>query len=66
MDIEKEIRRHMLAVEQLNSIKEMEEILAGKSTKYRKYAHNVKFLEGVKYRLEIEKELLQELLSMEL
>lgn len=60
-NIEMQIRKYELIVFRLKNIKEMELILVGNSKRYKKYMNDEVFIEGVKHRLEIEKELLEDL-----
>jgi hypothetical protein len=62
-NIDIQIRRHSLIVQRLNNIKEMKLIIQGESKQYKKYMNDKIFVEGVRHRLEIEKELLEDLLN---
>ncbi len=65
LDIDGRIRKHELIAHRLRNIKAMEEIIAGKSNEYSKYMHDSMFIQGVRMKLEVEKECLQELYDME-
>lgn len=60
-NIDMQIRKYELIVFRLKNIKEMELILAGNLKQYKDYMNDKVFIEGVKCRLEIEKELLEDL-----
>lgn len=64
IDYDMEIRKHEFIVQRLKTIKEMEDILQGKSAKYQKYMRDKTFLGSIEYNLRIEKELLQDLYRM--
>ena len=56
------IKKHSLIVQRLKTIKKMESILRGESKEHVKYMGDNTFVNGVKYRLKAEQELLDDLL----